>query len=72
MTHDDDLAAAIADLPKFLTVAEVASVLRVDPRTVRRWIAEGRMSSYRTHPGRTGRVLVARDAVGRFLSSGVE
>lgn len=34
-----------------LTVRQVADRLRVDPATVRRWIASGRLGSYRTLGG---------------------
>lgn len=40
--------------PALLTVPEVAAQLRVDPATVRRWIAIGRLPA--TKPGRDYRV----------------
>ena len=35
---------------EYMTPAEVAALFRVDPTTVRRWAADGRLSSTRT-PG---------------------
>lgn len=36
---------------RLLTPAEVAAMLRVDPKTVTRWAASGRISSIRTPGG---------------------
>lgn len=44
----------------YLTPAEAAAVLRIRPRTVRTWIACGRLPAKRTDPGRGGRLLVRR------------
>ncbi len=38
----------------FLTVGEVAAILRLSPATVRRWCEEGRLDSVR--PGRSYRI----------------
>ncbi len=37
--------------PRLLTPAEVASMLRVDPKTVTRWALQGRLQSVRTPGG---------------------
>lgn len=37
--------------PNLLTPGEVASLFRVDPKTVTRWAAAGRISSIRTPGG---------------------
>jgi predicted site-specific integrase-resolvase len=37
---------------RFLTAAEVAAMFRVDPKTVTRWAATGKVSSIRTPGGR--------------------
>jgi excisionase family DNA binding protein len=42
------------DVPKYLTVAEAAQIARVDPRTIRRWYREGKLTRYRIE----GRVLI--------------
>lgn len=39
------------DFDKLLTPAEVASAFRVDPKTVTRWAAMGRITSIRTPGG---------------------
>ena len=47
MTQHDDLDAPDA----LLTPSEVAALFRVDPKTVTRWAAAGRISSIRTPGG---------------------
>lgn len=37
--------------PQLLTVDDVAGTLRVHPRTVRRWIAEGVLPAIKLSPG---------------------
>jgi excisionase family DNA binding protein len=34
-----------------LTSAEVASIFRVDPKTVNHWARQGKLTSFRTTPG---------------------
>jgi excisionase family DNA binding protein len=41
----------LRELPPLLTPAEVASMFRVDPKTVTRWAKAGRLSSIRTLGG---------------------
>lgn len=48
-----DSPAAAQDDDRLLTPAEVASLFRVDPKTVTRWCAAGRMSRIRTPGGHT-------------------
>ena len=43
-----------------LTAAEAAELLRLSTRTIRRWIAEGRLTAFRSHPGNGGRLLLRR------------
>jgi excisionase family DNA binding protein len=40
-------------LPRLLTTREVARALRVDPRTIKRWAAEGRLQRVQLAPGTT-------------------
>jgi excisionase family DNA binding protein len=42
---------AVEDAERLLTPGEVASLFRVDPKTVTRWAAAGRISSIRTPGG---------------------
>jgi excisionase family DNA binding protein len=48
---------------ELLTVREVAQTLRVSPMTIRRYIADGKLSAVRV--GRS--VRVSRDAIERFI-----
>ncbi|MCL2580972.1 MAG: BldC family transcriptional regulator [Streptosporangiales bacterium] len=43
------------DAQRLLTPAEVATLFRVDPKTVNRWAATGRLASIRTPGGRARR-----------------
>lgn len=52
----------MSDLPRMLTVAEVAEALRCTPRTVYARLAAGRLRGVRL-----GRWLVYRDAVAELL-----
>ncbi len=52
---------------RLLTPAEVAAILRVDPKTVTRWARGGKLSSIRT-PG--GHRRSSESEVREFLDSG--
>ena len=52
---ESDLEQLLAAYPDTLTVADVATVLRVHERSVQRWAREGRLSSVRV--GRSYRFL---------------
>lgn len=41
----------VDELPELMTPGEVASVFRVDPKTVTRWANTGRISSFKTPGG---------------------
>lgn len=45
------MAETLQEPEKLLTPSEVAAIFRVDPKTVTRWAAEGKLNSIRT-PGR--------------------
>jgi excisionase family DNA binding protein len=45
------MSAAIPDTESLLTPAEVASLFRVDPKTVTRWANAGRLTTLRTLGG---------------------
>jgi excisionase family DNA binding protein len=51
-------------LPALMTIREVASALRLNRETVRRWIAEGRISAV-PMPGRA--VRIRREVVEQML-----
>lgn len=44
-------AVTLADEDRLLTPGEVATLFRVDPKTVTRWAQEGRLTSKRTLGG---------------------
>jgi excisionase family DNA binding protein len=50
-----------------MTPAEVALALKVHPRTVRKWIAGGKLRGFRVG----GRFRVTQEAVRRFVADGV-
>lgn len=56
------------ELPRFLTRCEVAELLRISERTVRRMESEGRLRSLKLTPGRSGRVLFRREELLRFVA----
>src|SRR5262245_50230659 len=73
MTHDRNAfrpsstqGGAVDTGDRLLTPGEVAALFRVDPKTVTRWAAAGRISSIRT-PGGHRRV---RESEGRGLLEG--
>jgi excisionase family DNA binding protein len=45
------MSTAIADYEALLTPAEVATMFRVDPKTVTRWAKAGKLTSIRTLGG---------------------
>jgi excisionase family DNA binding protein len=49
MKRDEPVVSPSAD--RLLTPAEVAALFRVDPKTVTRWAAAGRISAIRTPGG---------------------
>jgi len=56
-------------LPELATPKEVARHLQVHVQTVRRWIHDGRLATYRTSESGSGRVLIRRTEIERFLET---
>ena len=52
-------------MEQYFSVAEVAERLSVDPRTVRRWIDEGKLDAIKIHGAAA--VRIAESAVQRLL-----
>lgn len=50
-----------------LTPAGAAAELHLTARTIRQWIASGRLPALRTDPGRGGKLLVRRGDLLRLL-----
>lgn len=46
-----------------LLTHEAAELARNSPRTIRRWMKQGRLKGYRSHPGRGGVLLFQREDV---------
>jgi excisionase family DNA binding protein len=64
------LIELLSNLPPFLTADEVAELLRVSRRTINDFLAQGRLDSMKITPGPgSGRRLIPREAVAKFLSS---
>lgn len=51
MNHTSPAPETVSEPDQMLTPAEVALMFRVDPKTVTRWAAAGRVSSIRTPGG---------------------
>jgi hypothetical protein len=72
------LADALRDAPPILTIEEVSALTRLDPRSIRRFVAAGRIkttlrSTVGTGPtGGSARLLFPRAEVGRFLTTLVQ
>lgn len=61
---------ATADAPTYLTVQEVAELLRLHPRTVRNWIREGRLKAKKLTASPKGMLVDQRDALGLLADAG--
>ena len=59
------MSAPLDELDPWLTLAEIAAELRVNPATVRLWISRGQLNA--TRPGRR-KLLVRRSELDRMLA----
>lgn len=50
-----------------LTRKEVADILKVDPRTVERWLKVGALKGYKLGEGKTAPWRIEREEIQRFL-----
>ncbi|HVC30462.1 MAG TPA: helix-turn-helix domain-containing protein [Steroidobacteraceae bacterium] len=53
--------------PGYLDLEHAGALAQADRETVRRWIRMGKLSGVRLGNGANGKILVARDALDRFL-----
>lgn len=53
-----------ADVPKFYSISDIATLLNVNERTVRRWIGRGRLQSHRLG----NLVRISDEAFNRFIT----
>ena len=60
------LGESEAPTSSYVSVADVAQLLQLSEKTVRRWIESGRLRAIRTSPVR-GRIRVARTELSAFL-----
>jgi excisionase family DNA binding protein len=60
---------AVAELPAIARIEEVAGVIRMCPRTIRRLIASGQLTAIRGRESGAARVLIPRAEVARYLAS---
>ena len=60
------------DAPTYLTVQEVAELLRLNPRTVRNWIRDGRLKAKKITASTKGLLVDQRDALGLLTDAGPE
>jgi excisionase family DNA binding protein len=58
---------SVRDLPALIPVPQVAELLGVTGRTIRRWASVGRIVVLKTARGRGARALVPRESLRRFL-----
>lgn len=50
-----------------ISCGEAAKLLRLTTKTIRAWIADGRLAAKKTFPGRGGKLLLDRDQVLRAV-----
>jgi excisionase family DNA binding protein len=55
------------DTMELLTRQEVAKLLRVDPRTVERWLRSGKLNGYKLGDGKTAPWRIDEAEVQKFL-----
>lgn len=52
---------------QFYTIEEVAKELRVNPRTIMRWLKNGSLKGYKLGDGKTSLLRIPKAEVKRFL-----
>lgn len=62
-----DFDALVADLPPLVRVQRAAELWDVSARTIRSWIAAGRLTRFKTEAGRGGVVRIPRSEIRRLL-----
>lgn len=57
------------DIPNdLLPPSKIAAEMHVTARTIRMWVAKGRLRAFRTDMGRGGRMLISRSEVRKMLT----
>ena len=64
----EDVRELLAELPAILDTRTVSNWLGVSERTIRRWIASGRLRALKTSSARGGRLRVPRRALMDFMA----
>lgn len=62
----------LSTAPELLTRAEVAKLLRVDVRSVDRWVAVGLLQSSKLAAGKSGRRVFSLEDVEDFVRGGAQ
>ena len=52
---------------KFFTLEEVAKELRVNPRTIMRWLKNGQLKGYKLGNSKTSLLRISKAEVNKFL-----
>jgi hypothetical protein len=61
-------AKLVEHLPPICTVADAAKMLRCSPRNIRRWLATGRLQSFRVVQAQQARVLIPRTSIESLIA----
>lgn len=71
INHPAWVAEATKNCPPLLTAEEASELLRIHPRTLRRYVDAGRLASVRTNGG-AARLLIPSASVADFLAAAVQ
>jgi excisionase family DNA binding protein len=63
----DWISDTVASLKPLTTADEAANALRTSPRTIKRMIADGRLTAVRARESGSSRVLIPRAEISRYL-----
>ncbi len=64
-----DVSELVSDLPVLVPFAQAAAFLGVSVRTLRSYIASGRIAAFKYDARRAGKVVIPRGALAKFLET---
>lgn len=67
MVRKDPLSLPTDEVPPLLSPSQVARLLSVHAKTVRKWVREGRIRGRKLGPAAQNRVLIERAEIERLL-----